>query len=132
MHTHGIEVLNAAHDHAVVRHVAHDFQLELLPTRDGFLDEDLANGRRDDALRSEVEKVILIVRDPGAGSSEDKARSDDDGPTDLFRDVERGLDVVSETRLGNLESNVAHRFFEQFAILRGRDRLGTCADHFHT
>ena len=44
----------------------------------------------------------------------------------------RGLDVVSETQLGNLEPNVAHRLLEQFAILRGRDRLGTGADHLDT
>ena len=45
VHTHGVEVLDGAHHDAVVRFaVAHDLELELLPARDGALDEDLCTG----------------------------------------------------------------------------------------
>ena len=42
VHAHGVEVLDGADDHAVVRVVTHHLEFELLPALDRLLDQDLA------------------------------------------------------------------------------------------
>ncbi len=45
MHAHRIEVLDRADDDDVVRAIAHDFELELVPAANRLLDEDLSDRR---------------------------------------------------------------------------------------
>ena len=63
VHAHRVEVLDRADDHDVVRAVAHDLELELVPAAHGLLDEHLPDRR----LRGRAR--------PGTRASRDRRRS---------------------------------------------------------
>jgi hypothetical protein len=54
MDAHGVEVLHVAYYHAVVLGVPHHLVLELLPSQDRLLDEDLVDARVDETLANYV------------------------------------------------------------------------------
>ena len=66
VHPHGIEVLDGADHHAVVRGVAHDLELVLLPAGDGTLDQDLAHRAGGQALDRQLREVRRVLGDAGA------------------------------------------------------------------
>jgi hypothetical protein len=77
VHTHRVDVLDRAHDDAVVIAVAHDLELELLPAEDGLLHEDLVDRRVRDPARDLRDEVGLVMRDAAAGAAERERRADD-------------------------------------------------------
>ena len=89
MHSHRIDVLDRANDHAIVVFVPNDFEFVFLPTSDGTLDENFADWRRGKADFSDLAKVSFVVSNSGPGASEDVRGTDDDresdGPDDLHR-----------------------------------------------
>ena len=75
MHTHGVEVLDGAHDDAVTGVVTHDLHLVLFPALDGFLDQHLVGGRELQALAHDGDELLVGVRDATTGAAEGKART---------------------------------------------------------
>jgi hypothetical protein len=66
VHAHRVEVLDGADDDAVVGAVAHDLELELLPTGDRRLDEDLADGAGVEAGGGDAGELVGRGGDAGA------------------------------------------------------------------
>src|SRR5439155_10436056 len=54
---HGVEILDGTDDDGVVGEVAHDLQLEFLPTEDAFLNQDFVDGRQIDAAFQNFDEI---------------------------------------------------------------------------
>ena len=129
MHTHWIDVLDAADDHAIVGLVAHDLEFVFLPSGDGALDEDLRNRRCRQASDGDGPEVVVVVGDTGTRPAKDVARSHDDRPADLGRYRHGLVDVVGEARLRNGDPDALHRLLEPLTVLRRFDGQGIRTDH---
>ena len=70
VHAHRVEVLDRADDHDVVRHVAHHFQLEFLPTLDRLFDKHLMVGRHIEAPLDLAAVLRGVARDRTAGAAQ--------------------------------------------------------------
>ena len=93
VHPHGVEVLDAAHDHHIVGGVAHHLELKLLPAQQGLLDQDLRDGAGLEAAFAERSEFLGVVGDATAAAAQGEGRSNDAGVT---------TDVLANT-LGFLE-----------------------------
>ena len=87
MHTHRIEVLDRADDHDVVGVVAHDLELELFPTHDRLLDEDLRDRARGQAPFGDGAHLVRRVGEAGATTAEDERCPHDERVADLLGDL---------------------------------------------
>ena len=128
VHTHGVEVLDRAHHDAVVHPVAHDLELELLPSRDGPLDQDLVHRARRQPLGRHLGELDAVIGGPGPGSSQDEAGPDHERKADALAERHGLVEVRGEPRGRNLEPDLLHGGLELVAVLGGGDRLGVGAD----
>ena len=69
MHAHRIEVLDAAHDDAVVRRVADHFHLEFLPAQHRFLDQHFAGRREFQPAIDDLDQLFAVVGDAAAAAA---------------------------------------------------------------
>ena len=129
VHAHRIEVLDGADDDAVVRPVAHDLHLEFLPTEHGLLDQHLVGGRGIEAACDDGLELLAVVGDAAARAAEREGRADDAGETKRHLDRERVLEAARHRSARRLETDLAHRIAEQFAVLGHIDGLARGADH---
>ena len=133
VHAHGVEVLDGAHDDAVAGDVAHDLHLDLLPTLDGLLDQDLGLGRQRQALLADGEKPVMVVGDASAGAAEREGRADDHGVAPEIVDTGLALlNRVGDAGLSDLEADVLHRGGEKLSVLAGLDGVDVAADDLDT
>ena len=63
LETHGVDVLDGAHDDDVVGAVAHQLELELFPALDRFLDQDLRYGRQPQSLGRYAAEILGCAHD---------------------------------------------------------------------
>ncbi len=132
VHAHGVEVLDGADDDAVVRLVADDFHLELLPAEQRFLDEHLGDGRQIKAAGGDGLELFSVVSDAAAGAAERVGGADDEGQrADLFGDLACLLHVMSDAGLRQVEANFEHGFFEKQTVLAFLNGFRFRADHAH-
>ena len=128
VHAHGVEVLDGADDDAVAGSVTHDLHLDLFPTLDGLLDEDLVGRRELQALRDDLAKACHVVGHAAAGAAQREGGADDDGEAQVSDDV-LGIDHrVGEAGAGNLEVDVGHGLGEELAVLADLDGVDVAAD----
>jgi hypothetical protein len=73
VHAHRVEVLDRAHDDAVVGGVAHHLHLEFLPAQHRFLDQHLAGGRQLQAAGGDLDQLLAVVGDAAAAAAEGEA-----------------------------------------------------------
>ena len=124
MNAHRVEVLDRAHDHDVVRVVAHDLQLELVPAAHGLLDEHLADRRLPEAaLDVELERSS-IFGETAAVPSERERRPNDGRDRDAVELCERGDDP----RRRDDEPAGANGIAEELAVLRATNDVDLGAD----
>ena len=104
---HRVEVLDRADDDEVVRLVAHDLQLELLPADQALLDQELAGRREVEAALADLLELVAVVGDAAAGAAEREARPQDAREADARRcsarsalHRERLVERVRDARLG--------------------------------
>jgi hypothetical protein len=128
VHAHRVEVLDRADDHAVVRSVAHDLELVLLPPGDRALDEDLVHGAGVEAVARDSLEGLGCSGDPGALAAQDEGGPDDDGEADLLDDLASVLHGVGDPRRRHLQADALHRTLEELPILGGADGLAVGAD----
>ena len=76
MYTHGIEVLDRTHNHAVVGMVTHDLEFEFFPALDRFFDQDLRNGARFEAVAGHELEFFHGVGEACALAAKDVRRAD--------------------------------------------------------
>src|SRR4030095_14198135 len=70
-------VLDRADDDAVVRLVADDLHLELLPSDQALLDQQLLGRRKVEAALADLLELVGVVGDAAAGAAEREARTHD-------------------------------------------------------
>jgi hypothetical protein len=128
VHAHRVEVLDRADDHAVVRPVAHDLELVLLPPGDGPLDEDLAHRAGVEPVGGHALELRRRGGDAGALAAEDVGGTDDDREADAPDHLVRVVHRVGDSRRWHLQADALHRLLEEVAVFGGADGLGVGAD----
>ena len=132
VHAHGVEVLDGADDDAVVRLVADDLHLELLPAEQRFLDEHFRHRREIESAGRDGFKLLFVVSDAAARATERVGRTDDERQrADLLRDGAGFLHVMRHAGLRQIEADLEHGVFEEQAVLALLDGFRLCADHAH-
>jgi len=128
VHPHRIEVLDRAHDDAVVLAVAHHLHLELLPAEERLLDQELVRRAHREPPLADLVELVLVVGDPAAGSAERERGPDDAREPDLGLRALRLLERVCDAAARRPEADARHRRLELLAVLGLVDRLLRRAD----
>ena len=128
MHAHRIEVFDRADDDDVVLRVAHHLELELFPTRDAFLNQDLAVERELETARGDLLELLQVVGDAATRATEREARADHAGQADLVQRLSRFCHVVGKAAVGAFEPDLLHRGAELLAALGLLNRVRLGAD----
>ncbi len=95
MHSERVEVLDRADHDDVVVVVAHEFEFELLPPEDGFLQKHLGGGARGQALAGDAAQVGLVVGHAGPGTTHRERRAHDHGVVEILDRLEALLEGVA-------------------------------------
>ena len=109
VHAHGVEIFHVADGDAGVSPVAHHLVLDLLPSPQGALDEDLVDWRRREATQGDTLEVGVGGHEPSTGPAERVRRADDE------------REAVERRKVPDL--------FDRFAHPRDRDRLAHRLEH---
>ena len=132
VHPHRIEVFDRADDHHVVGGVAHHLQLELLPTEQGLLDQDLADRTGVEAAQANRSELFRVVGNAAAAAAQGERGANDAGVTaDLVADGFGLLQGRGDAGRANIHANAAHGLFEEVPVFRLLDRLEVGADQLN-
>ena len=93
-----VDVLDRADDDDVVRLVAHELELVLLPAEDRLLEEHLRRRRVVETLARDATQVGLVVRDARAEAAHGERRPHDERVTEVLGGREGLLDRVDDVR----------------------------------
>src|SRR5690606_33047508 len=126
---HGVDVLDAADDDAVVLAVADDFELVLLPADDGLVDLDLPDHGGAQAAGDDVLELLAVVGDAAAGAAEGEGGADDGGQADLVEEGEGVVEGGDGLCLGETEPDLFADLAELVAVLGAMDDAPVGADH---
>ncbi len=129
--THGVEVFDRADNHDVVVLVAHDLQLEFLPSQNRFFDEDFGGDAGLESARGDVAQLIHVLSRAAAGAAEGEAGANDDGEADFFGGFFRFLYRVDMDALETLDVGLFHGGLEEVALFSLVDRIDAGPDQFH-
>ena len=129
MHAHGVEVLDAADDHAVVVAVADDLELVFLPAEHGLVDEDLADHRRLEPAPRDLLELLEVVGDPAAHAAEGVGRPDDRGQPDLGEERPRLVHRVDGAGPRLAKPEALDERPERLTVLGPADDLAVGTDH---
>ncbi len=129
MHSHGVEILDAADDHDVVVQVAHHLHLVLFPTEYRFFQQHLGDRTLVQPVAYQVVKLATVVGHGRSRSTQSETRTHDTGQTDLLEHSPRFLNVVHRFPVADVQPNLLHRFFELVALLRLGNHLRIGANH---
>ena len=77
MHAHRIEILNRAHDDAVVGQVAHHFEFVLFPAQHALFNQHFMYRRQVEPARQNLFKIFAVVSDATTRSAHGEARPQD-------------------------------------------------------
>ena len=117
MHAHGIDVLNRTDDDRVIRLVADNLHLELFPTEQAFVDQDLAHRGRIKTRQANALVVFLVVGNTAACPAKGEGRPDDRRQPKRLKCLPRLVQVCRNCGFRIFETDARHRFGEQLAIL---------------
>ena len=131
MHAHWIDILDRADDDAVVRLVAHDFELELLPAQHRLFDQHLVGRRQVQAVRDDALELFAVVGDTAAGTAHRERRANNRRKADTLLNFAGLGHGVRDPGLGHAQADRAHGLFELLAVLGHIDGLLRGPDHFH-
>ncbi len=136
MDAHRVQVLDRAHDDAVVRLVADHFHLVFLPANERLFDEQLVGGRQVDAALADLFELFGVVGNAAAGATQREAGADHHREA---RAADFGLDAllhrpgffqrVGDARLGRAQADGGHRVLELQAVFGLLDRVLVGTDH---
>ena len=129
MHAHRVDVLDGADDDAVVRLVADDLHLVLLPAQDALLDQHLGGGRQVEAAFDDLPEFLDIVGDAPAGAGQGEGRADDGGQANEGQALHGLFQIMGGLGLRAFQPELVHGVAELLAVLGLVDHLGPGADH---
>ena len=131
VHAHRIDVLDRADDDRVVGHVAHHFELELLPAQNRLLDQGGRGRTRLQGADDHVVDLVAVEHDAAALASQREARPDDDREAQAVDDPPRLFQRARDTALRHLETGLHHGPLEEQAVLAQAQRLDPRAEQLH-
>src|SRR5581483_5919786 len=132
MHTHGIEVLDRAHDDHVVPQVAHHFQFELLPPQHRLFDQHLVHRRKVQPARQQLQQLLAVVGNAAARTAQGERRPQDHREPDLPAELQPVFQVVDQRRARHVQPDPRHRVLEQQPVFRLLDRPQLRPDELHS
>jgi hypothetical protein len=128
VHTDGVDVLDGTHHDGVVRRVAHELELVLLPPEDRLLEEDLARRALVDAVADDPPQLLLGVGEARAEAAHREGGAHDERVAEVLCVGHRLLDGVRDVGPGDVRSGVEHELLEDLAVLALVDRLEVRTD----
>ena len=128
MHSHRIEILDGAHDHDVIRAIAHELELVLLPADDGFLQQDFSGGTGLQASPGDSGQVLGVVSDTRPGATHRERRSYDHRIPQFPGRGKALLEGVADDGSGTLRTYSLHDRAELLAILTALDGVDICSN----
>ncbi len=126
---HGIDVLDAADDDAVVLLVADDFEFEFLPADHGLVDLDLGDHAGGEPARDNVLELFEVVGDAAATTAQREGGADDRWQANLLEEILRVWECVDDLGLGQFEADLFADVLEYLAVFGAMDDLAIGTDH---
>ena len=125
----GVEVLHRGDGEAAVVAVADAFELNLLPSLQTLLDEDL-RGEGEGAL-CQLAESLLVGADARAQAAQGVGRADHDGEADLAGSLQGVVHRLNGMADGGLQRDLVQLADEEVAVLSVHDGLHARAQHAH-
>ena len=122
MHPHGVDVLDATNDDAVVLAVSNDLELVLLPTQSALVDEDLRDHARRKTAADDVVELFEVVSDSAASATKSECGTDDRWESDLVEEHTRVFEIVDRARVRLRETQPSDDRTKGLAILSAMRR----------
>ena len=129
VHAHGVDVLDAADDDAVVFLIADDFELELFPADHALVYLHLGDHAGGESARNDVAEFFEVVSDAAARTAQRKGGPNDGGQADLLQELFSIGQRVDGLGLGKLETDLLADVLEDLAVFGAVDDLAIRADH---
>src|SRR5215212_9930893 len=130
MDAHGVHVLNGADHHDVICEIAHDLELELLPTRDALFDEGAPHGASVEAVDDGPAKFAVVGGSGASFAAEGEAGTDNKWEADLCCELLRFGEVTHRAAGGHVQADSAHGLGEELAVLGFTDRRDGGSEKF--
>ena len=127
---HRIDVLDRAHDDAVVRTVADHLHLEFLPAQHRLLDQHFGGRRCFQPTRNDLLEFLAVIGDAAACAAQCEARADHGGQPDVGNRGARLLQRMGDGAFRRFDADCRHGVAEFQPIFRAVDDVGAGADQF--
>ena len=124
----GVDVLDEADGDHLAGGVADDLELELLPSEERLLDEDLMDEGGLESACGDGSEFLDVVAEAAAGAAHGVGGSDDDGEADFLGDGLGALDGVCDLAACHVDAEAVHGLLEGVAVLAALDGVDLDAD----
>ena len=128
VHAHRVDVLDRAHHHDVVAAVAHQLELEFLPSVDGFLDQDVRRRRGGQAVAGHPIDVLGRVGHAGSEAAHREARPHHDGQAEIGDGLADFVHRETDAGFRRLAADLGDNILELLPVLTTLDGLEVGAD----
>ncbi len=131
VHAHGVEVFDGADHHEVVAEVAHHFELEFLPAKDGFFHQGFMHRTHVQRMADGLAELFLVISDRAAGSTQRKRWANHQRESQLIAKPQCVFRVVHQRGRGDFQTNFAAGILEPETVFRNFYGAQRRADHLH-
>ena len=131
VHAHWVDVLNAAHNDAVVFAVAHYFEFVFLPAEHALVDEHLADHAGGQTAPHGLFKLFKVVGDAATGAAERECWTQDGWQATFLEEFACLVHVGDGARKWLAEAEFLNDLPECFAIFGAMNDFAVGADHLH-
>ena len=131
MDTQGVDILNEADGDHIAVLIPNHFQFQLFPAQDGLLHQHLANQAGLEASGADGAQLIHIINQTAAGTTHGVGRTQNDGVTQLVRNLKRLLHGVGHFASGHFNAQAVHGVLKGNSVLATLNGIHLDTDHLH-
>ena len=131
VNAHGIKILYGTDDDDIVIEIPHHLQFELFPSEDGLFDQNLSDHAPFKPTGGYLFELFNVIGHSTSRSTEGEAGPNDQGKSDLLRYLEGFFQRIGEPALGEIETDLLHRFLEKVSILSFLNGFILSPDHLN-
>ncbi len=131
VYAHRVDVLDEAHGDHIALAVADNLELQLLPTENGLLDENLAYETCLKASRADRAELFLVIYQAAAGAAHRVRGAKHHGVSELVGDRKRLVHTVGDLASCHLDAELVHCILKFDTVLTALDRVDLHADNLH-